>query len=281
MNPATTVHVDANTLRFNVQTWGAPSNPPLVMLHGLASTSHMFDLLAPLLADRFYIVAPDQRGHGQSDKPDNGYDFETLVQDVEAIIVAMGLTTPVRLAGHSWGAFTALYAAAARPALVEKMVMIDGGLRAYGEIYPEWDIAYHAMTPPEYENQTVDDIQAMIRNDWLGAAYRPELMPLVLSIYDTSDPNNVHAHLVEANHVQIIRALWQFRPADVFARVACPTQIVNAVESGQTADTQVMIYSAEAERQMRDAEVVWMADTIHDIPWQRPAELAALLQRFL
>ena len=120
MNPATTVHVDANTLRFNVQTWGAPSNPPLVMLHGLASTSHMFDLLAPLLADRFYIVAPDQRGHGQSDKPDNGYDFETLVQDVEAIIVAMGLTTPVRLAGHSWGAFTALYAAAARPALVEK-----------------------------------------------------------------------------------------------------------------------------------------------------------------
>ena len=81
--------------------------------------------------------------------------------------------------------------------------------------------------------------------------------------------------------MQIIRALWQFRPADVFARVACPTLIVNAVESGQTPDAQVTAYSAEAEHQMRDAEVVWMADTIHDIPWQRPAELAALLQRFL
>ncbi len=76
--------VQIGAVRLYVREWGDPSDPPLVLLHGLASTSHMFDLIAPALAEQFHVIAPDQRGHGLSDKPSTGYDFETIAADLRS-----------------------------------------------------------------------------------------------------------------------------------------------------------------------------------------------------
>src|SRR5262245_49905644 len=78
--------VAAQGVRLHYRAWGGParasaSYAPLVLLHGLASTAHIWDLVAPRLAQGRRIVALDQRGHGLSDKPDEGYDFATIVAD--------------------------------------------------------------------------------------------------------------------------------------------------------------------------------------------------------
>src|SRR5438552_915067 len=68
-------------LALHYRDWGGAGRP-IVLLHGLASSSRIFDLLAPLLRPYGRVVALDARGHGESAKPDDGYDFPSIVADV-------------------------------------------------------------------------------------------------------------------------------------------------------------------------------------------------------
>lgn len=279
MSETVTRRVPLGAVTLSVREWGSVEQPPLVLLHGLASTGHMFDLIAPTLAERWHVIAPDQRGHGESDKPDSGYDFESVAGDLDGLLDAYGLESAA-IVGHSWGAYTALYYAATRPARVVKAGLIDGGVRPLADLFATWDEAEVRMSPPTYQGRTVEDIRHMIEFDWLGAAYRPELMPLAFSVFDASDPRNVRARLSRANHLQIAHALWEMRPADYFARVRCPLLIVTAA-AGQQPDADMQGYLAEASALAPAAQLVTMPDTIHDAPWQRPHELAEIIERFL
>lgn len=59
---------------------------PLLLLHGLADLALVWVSLGDYLADKYHIVAPDMRGHGESGKPENGYTFEKAIADLEALI---------------------------------------------------------------------------------------------------------------------------------------------------------------------------------------------------
>ncbi len=270
--------VSVGALRLNVFDWGTDGQPPLILLHGLASTSRMFDLLAPELIKEYHVVAYDQRGHGLSDKPDDGYDFESIASDLDRLLDALGFgAQPVALAGHSWGASTVLYYAATRLQRVRRSILIDGGLTRVTDSFARLE----DMAPPQARNRTLDDLKTMIRQHWLGDAWRPELEPLVLSIYDLSDPLDVQPRLTLARHMQIAEALWNFRPLEYYARVVCPILNIAARRAGEPPNARLQAYAAEAQAQNPRLQFVEMLDTIHDIPWQRPRELAELMRRFL
>lgn len=274
--------IDTGGIHLNLLDWGREGLPPLFLLHGLASTSRMFDLIAEALAQHHHVLAFDQRGHGLSDKPAVGYDFETVAGDLDRLAHALGVAEqPFALAGHSWGAYTALYYAATRPGRVAQAALIDGGIHPLRDAYPTWDEAQLKLAPPTYHRQTADDIKARVRA-WLGDAYRPATEALALSVFDLSDPNDVHAHLSRDNHWQILRAIWEFTPSDHFARVRCPLLTVHAVPpaSGQPPPSLIARVD-EMQQHIAQAQVVWMENTSHDIPWHRPAELSAILSRFL
>lgn len=270
--------IRAGDLRLNTFEWGSPANPPLILLHGLASTSHMFDLIAPQFARDYHIIAFDQRGHGLSDKPDTGYDFETIASDLDNLLAAMGLSdVPITLAGHSWGAATTVYYTATRPQRVQKAILIDGGLRPMTDFFKSLD----DMAPPPRHNQTLANIKRMIRENWLGAAYRPELEPLALSIYNVTNPDDVQPHLKLANHMQIASALWNYSASDYFPRIQSPLLAVLGIGVGESLDPRTQAYAEAARASLKQFEVVWMPDTIHDIPWHRPNELVSVMRRFL
>ncbi len=69
--------ISTNGINLHYRDWGG-SGRQVVLLHGLASSCHIWDLVAPQLAEDFAVIAVDQRGHGLSDKPDTGYDFASV-----------------------------------------------------------------------------------------------------------------------------------------------------------------------------------------------------------
>jgi pimeloyl-ACP methyl ester carboxylesterase len=282
MNTYASRFVRAGGLRFHVLDWGQAGMLPLFLLHGLASSAHMFDLIAPALSERFHVFAIDQRGHGLSDKPTDGYDFETIASDLDHVIDALGFgNVQVPIVGHSWGAYTVLYYASTRARRTMKIAMLDGGIRPLTDRYATWREAEIEMAPPQHVNPTLEGIRHIIREDWLGDFFRPELEPLALSIFDTSDSNNVVAHLRRENHMQIAYHLWRFEPEQYYAHVDCPALIVIAVPPNQEIEPQLLTYANTAETGMRQAEVIWMRETSHDIPWHRPVTLLETLNRFL
>src|SRR5260370_41931725 len=96
----------ANGLRLHYQVWSSASaDSSIVLVHGVGSTSHIWDLTGPLLAERSgaRVVALDQRGHGESEQPASGYDFSSVVDDLLGFMDALDSTEPAVLVGHSWG----------------------------------------------------------------------------------------------------------------------------------------------------------------------------------
>ncbi len=109
---------------FFVQHWGERDAPRLLMLHGFPEYSGAWKELAPLLAERFHCIAPDQRGYGQSWRPAAVAQYKTalLVSDLVALIG----DAPVVVLGHDWGASVAYALAIARPDLVDRLIILNG-----------------------------------------------------------------------------------------------------------------------------------------------------------
>src|SRR5262249_14206390 len=88
-----------------------PDAPLLVALHGMGLRGEVWAGLAELVADSHRVLAPDIRGHGDSDKPDSGYSLADLTEDLRAWFERLGAERAT-LVAHSYGARVALNFAA-------------------------------------------------------------------------------------------------------------------------------------------------------------------------
>ncbi len=106
------------------RTYGDPSLPKLLMLHGFPEYSGAFAHLAPLLSQHFHCIVPDQRGYGQTGGPDDvtAYTTSRLVGDMVDVIG----DGPVTVFGHDWGAAVAYGLAMFRPNLVDRLIIANG-----------------------------------------------------------------------------------------------------------------------------------------------------------
>jgi pimeloyl-ACP methyl ester carboxylesterase len=106
--------IPTNGITMNVQTWGDPDDPAVVLMHGWMGTSHTWRKLAPLLAADRFVIVPDMRGYGASDKPDTGYDAVTLSADILGVLQALGVEK-AHVVGHDMGALVAFVFAGTYP----------------------------------------------------------------------------------------------------------------------------------------------------------------------
>jgi pimeloyl-ACP methyl ester carboxylesterase len=116
--------VEAGGLRMHVAEAG--EGEPLVLLHGWPQHWYVWRHLIPRLAESYRVICPDLRGHGWSDAPPDGYEKETLADDVLNLLDAMGIDR-VRLAGHDWGGMAAFLVALKAPQRVERLVAMNTG----------------------------------------------------------------------------------------------------------------------------------------------------------
>jgi pimeloyl-ACP methyl ester carboxylesterase len=114
-------------LRLSCHAWGDDSKPPLLFLHGFLDQGLSFKWVAEHLASKYYVLAPDHRGHGQSDWIGTGgfYHFPDYLQDLAALMDHCDLDAPI-LAGHSMGASIAIYWAGAFPTRLSHLILLDG-----------------------------------------------------------------------------------------------------------------------------------------------------------
>ena len=118
--------VVANGVRHHVQRLGGGSRT-VVFVHGLVmdNLSSFYFTLANPVAAFAEVVLYDLRGHGLSERPAAHYAVADLVADLAALLDALAIDRPVALVGNSFGGLVALAFAAAHPARVERLALID------------------------------------------------------------------------------------------------------------------------------------------------------------
>jgi pimeloyl-ACP methyl ester carboxylesterase len=114
-----------NGVKIHYREWGNPNNPPLVLLHPGFLNSHVWDTFAPALADRFWVIAPDARGMGESEWS-GSYDPDVFLEDLRALIEELGLRRVV-LCGNSMGGTMAFMFAGLHPENVQRIITVDTG----------------------------------------------------------------------------------------------------------------------------------------------------------
>jgi pimeloyl-ACP methyl ester carboxylesterase len=113
-------------LRLHYTDWGNGSAPPLILLHGGLDQSRSWDAVARALRARFHVIAPDLRGHGDSDWAiGSSYSLADHVYDLTCLVKSAGFER-VAIVSHSMGGMVSLTYAGAFPEKVSRLAVLDG-----------------------------------------------------------------------------------------------------------------------------------------------------------
>lgn len=141
-------------LRLAYHVWGDRRAPPIVLVHGFMDQGLSWSPVAELLASRFFLIAPDLRGHGYSDWVGNGCDycFYDYFSDLQRLVDHLGIET-FGLVGHSMGGAASIGLSALTRERVRSLVLLEG------------------MGPPAHDlSDTVGRLQR-----WYGALQRSDV----------------------------------------------------------------------------------------------------------
>lgn len=158
--------VEVRGARIAAKAWGAPGAPTLVLVHGGAAHAQWWAALAPLLADRFRVIALDMSGHGDSGRRDT-YDVTTWAQEVLAVAAAGGGSGRPIIVGHSMGGFVTIATAALHGTELDGAVVIDapvqrpdpetveavsGSMFRAPKVYPDLEegVRHFHLVPPQH-----------------------------------------------------------------------------------------------------------------------------------
>ncbi|MGY6530857.1 MAG: alpha/beta fold hydrolase [Cyanobacterium sp.] len=111
-------HIKISYLEWN------QGKTPLLLLHGMADHSLVWESLGEHLQQKYHIIAPDLRGHGDSSKPEKGYFNDDIINDLQALLNYLHWDK-IHVIAHSWSAKLVPIWATQNPQLFQTMTLVD------------------------------------------------------------------------------------------------------------------------------------------------------------
>jgi pimeloyl-ACP methyl ester carboxylesterase len=260
---------------LSVREW-AGQGRDFLLVHGLASNARTWDLVAAKLNQAgHHVIAVDQRGHGLSDKPETGYGFDDVCTDLTALIEAMSLRLPI-VAGQSWGGNVVLELGARWPEVMSGLVMVDGGfIDLSGAPGVTWEKIAVDLKPPPLAG--TPRAQMLERMHGFHRSWDDEQIEMQMANFETMEDGAIRPWLTLDRHMQIVRALWDQKPSQLYERVTAPTLIAVAPAPDSPRMMRKEHEVDEAQSAMKNARVRWFNDSVHDIHIDKPDDLAGWL----
>jgi pimeloyl-ACP methyl ester carboxylesterase len=246
----------------------------------------IWDFVAPILAEKYFVAAYDQRGHALSEKPADGYDLPTMLADLVGFVEALSDERSV-LVGHSWGANLALAYAATYPDRCAGLALVDGGIYDMQDMPgTSWERVRRELAPPDLSRFTLSDMVSRLRSGVLSSLPQSLIEEYAGSMMSVQPDGTIRARLTRDRHLAILRTIYEMRSSELLPRVKCPVLVVQTVDGDPKNEREANFlrlkkHGAErAQELLLDARVVWMENSIHDVPLQRPERLVCEILEF-
>ncbi|MQG57575.1 MAG: alpha/beta hydrolase [SAR202 cluster bacterium] len=255
-------YAEANGIRLHYKEWST-EGPPLVFLHGVTSNCGSWDVVAPNFVERRHVMAIDLRGHGLSDKPESGYEWEPHYAPDIVDFIATHLGEPAIVVGHSLGAVVAAAVAVQAGDRVRAIVMEDPPSFTHenrdGTI-SRFKPTLEAKRLPF--DQRVDALMASMRIDREAATVRAESL----------------GAMSEQVLVELVEGETAYRAEVLLPKVSCPVLAVLGNPSrGGVVD---WANRPRLQRLMRRATIVEWPDVGHGIHSEQPQRFVAEIDSF-
>jgi pimeloyl-ACP methyl ester carboxylesterase len=270
-------------VQLRIVRWGDThtlSAAPLVLVHGLASNAMLWEGAAQaFVALGHPVVAVDLRGHGQSEKPDDGYDMQTVTFDLAKLLEVLAVSGFVRpvVCGQSWGGNVVIELAHQYPQLVRGVVAVDGGFLELQNHFPEWEACSIALRPPNLLGTSVKNMREYMQrahSDWPqtgidGAMANMEHLP----------DGTVRPWLTLDRHLKVLRGLWEHKPTHLYNDIKVPVLFVPAEGPGGVFAETKRHAVEQALSMVPVVRVEWFSPADHDLHAQHPERFAQVVHK--
>lgn len=228
-------------MRLHYVDWGNADAPPLFLVHGGRDHCRSWDQVAEAFRHDYHVIAPDLRGHGDSQWIEGGgYLIADYVYDFAQLLHQTGLT-PATIISHSLGGAISLQYAGLYPDNVTKLIAIEGmGLPPHAR-------RFHGMTGPERFLAWIDDTRKI-------SGRSPRRYKSIEEAFERMLEANPHLTADQARHFTVHGVnqnedgtySWKFDNyvyllpphglrsedfAEVWRQVTCPTLLIAGTES--------------------------------------------------
>ncbi len=246
--------------------------PAMLCLHGRWGRGETWTNFIDRYHERYRIIAPDQRGHGLSDKPGSGYAAEDMARDAYELIAQLQCL-PAVVVGHSMGGRVAAHLAALYPESVRGVAILDEqlggtaiGPATAGAAEDDDGLTRDWPTPYATINEALRDLQGRFKHE-SNVRYFAESLTETLDGYDFLFSRRAMA--------AIARACRDWR--DILERIECPVLIVRAAESWCLSKKEADEMCSIA----RDCTYFEVTDSDHMVYADNPAEFHAGFEEWL
>ena len=249
-------------VRLNYAYKGDPSGTPVILLHGYGDSWFSYSPILPLLDKKYRVYIPDQRGHGDSDRPSEGYALKQFAADVVAFMDAMNVKQAT-IVGHSMGSFVAQHVAVQAPERVNKLVLIGSATRIRNNVVTDLQREINALTDPMPEK--------FVRDFQVSVAFQPLPQEFLDGVVRESLK-------LPARVWREVMAQMLAPDADVeLKRIKSPTLIIWGEKENIFPRSEQESLAAA----LRNAVLKVYPETGHAPNWERPERLAKDLQEFI
>jgi pimeloyl-ACP methyl ester carboxylesterase len=253
------------------------TGPPLMCVHATGFHGRLWEPYARL-REHFSVIALDQRGHGDSDKPESGYEWTKFGDDVLAVVDELELTQPAGI-GHSAGATALILAEAMRPGTFSRLVLMDPTL-----LPPEFRAVAGAGINPMSDQarrrravwESPEEMIERLRNGTPLANWREEFLR-AYAVYGTKTRPDGSVELKCPPEIEAL--VYAAGPNDAWDRLAdirCPTLLL----TGETSPLWSGDRAARAAAQLPYGRAVTMHGG-HFFPMEHPDETMDVVVPFL
>jgi non-heme chloroperoxidase len=249
----------SNGVTLHCATQGPKTGPAVIMLHGLSDSWFSFSRVLPLLPAEMRIVAPDLRGHGDSERPAIGYRVADLADDVIRLMDAMAIAKAV-VVGHSMGSFVARKLYELAPERITRLVLVGAGASLRNQATTDLEAAIAALTDP------VD--QDFVREFQMSCINAPVPQPFMEAVI--------------ANSRRMPARIWQavlqgLMDCDInLTRPDVRTLVLGGRQDAVFSPTEQMVLA----RQFPRGELHLIDGIGHTLHWEQPATFVSALLRF-
>jgi len=270
-----------NGVKLRVLTWTpVQSNTqcPILLVHGLASNSLLWQGTAHELVNKGHVVkAVDLRGHGLSEKPDDGYDMQSVTNDVAGLLrnlAANGFERPVVI-GQSWGGNIVVELAHKYPELVRGVVAVDGGFLELQEHFPQWEECSVALRPPNLLGTPVSRMRGYMEGahpDWPKTGIDGSM-----ANFEQLPDGTIRPWLTLERHLKVLRGLWEHKPTHIYKDITVPVMFVPAEGPGGVFSETKRQAVERALHSVPKVRVEWFSPADHDLHAQHPVRFAQVV----
>lgn len=270
-------------IRLRILEWSKPEDSPgvpILLVHGLASNARLWDGPARRLAELGHaVIAVDLRGHGLSDKPDDGYEINLVADNIAEVITALqphqSAGQKPLVIGQSWGGNLVVELAHRHPEIIRGIVAVDGGTIELSKAFPNWDECERTLRPPAIAGMQYDRLRSYIRAahlDWSEEAIDGQMHNM-----ERLDDGTIRPHLTMERHIKVLHSLWQHMPSTLWENITVPVLFTPAAKQEDDHTRTKRAQIAQALRVLPRAKVEWFEPADHDLHAQFPHRFAAVV----